>query len=97
VAQHDYSLETRPTSPELGALLLAHVSAATAARYGVTIQAEAVIDEEHRLILIVEAAGRENVERFVAFFTRFGSVQLYSASSGEETVRREGHTADGRI
>jgi len=41
------------------------VTAATAARYGVTIEAEALIDGEHLLLLVVRAASQEAVERFL--------------------------------
>ena len=92
VAQHRHPPDACPSSPASGSLLLTHVSAVTAARYGVTIQAEAVIDGDHCLILVVEAAEREQVERFMAFFTRFGSVHVYPASSGEAAVARGGCT-----
>lgn len=89
VALHQHPPDTCPASSS-GFLLLDHVSAATAARYGIAIQAEAVIDGEHRMVLIVEAAERERVERFMAFFARYGDVQVLSASSGEEAVARGG-------
>ena len=88
VAQHHHPPEACPASRQWGSLLLAHVSAATAARYGVAIQAEAVLDQEHGLILVVEAADREHVERFMAFFARFGSVQVLPASASEAAVAR---------
>jgi hypothetical protein len=88
VAQHHHPPEACPASRQWGSLLLAHVSAATAARSGVAIQAEAVIDQEHGLILVLEAADREHVERFMAFFARFGSVQVLPASVSEAAVAR---------
>src|SRR5205823_12253623 len=100
VAQHRHPATACPAAPDSGALLLAHVSAATAARYGLAIQAEAVLDEAHELILIVEAAEQAQVERFMALFARFGSVQVWPASSSEEAVARGGcatdHGAAGR-
>ena len=47
VAQHRHPPGQCPASPGSGPLLLSRVSAATAARYGVTIEAEALIDGEH--------------------------------------------------
>jgi len=97
VAQHRHSPESCPASSDAGALLLAHVSAATAARYGVAIQAEAVVDGEHGLLLIVEAAEREQVEAFMSFFARLGQVQVRSASSSDEAVARGGCSATVHI
>src|SRR5438874_9579393 len=93
VAQHQHPAATCPAALAAGALLQTHVSAATAARYGLAIQAEAVLDEAHELILVVEAAEQAQVERFMAVFARFGSVQVWPASSSEEAVSRGGCTA----
>jgi hypothetical protein len=72
--------------------LLSYVSAATAARYGVTILAEAVPEGEHRLILILQAAHQDQVEQFMSFFSQFGSVRLKQAWSSEATIARGGCT-----
>jgi hypothetical protein len=93
VAHHRHPPHACPAAGETGALLLAHVSAASAARYGLAIQAEAVLDGAHELILVVEAADRERVERFMAVFARFGSVEVRPASSSEEAVARGGCAA----
>jgi hypothetical protein len=93
VAQHRHPAPACPAAPGVGALLLAHLSAATAARYGVAIQAEAVLDGAHELLLVVEAAERGQVERFMAVFARSGSVQVWPASSAEEAVARGGCAA----
>lgn len=77
--------------PGLGAVQLAHLSAAVAARYGVAIQAEAVLQEEPGQILILEAADRESVEAFMSFFTRWGEVRVLSACTAEEAVARSTH------
>ena len=90
VAQHRHPAEACLAAGEAGALLLAQVSAATAAQYGLAIQAEAVLDEAHELLLIVEAAERAQVERYLAVLARFGSVQVWPASSAEEAVARGG-------
>lgn len=70
--------------------MLSRVSAATAARYGVTIEAEAFMDEEHLLLLVVQAANREAVERFLAFLPGQDYLQVLSACSAEEAVERGG-------
>lgn len=88
VATHRHTPEHCPASFRRGAELLSYVSAINAARYGVTIQSEAIIDGEHRLILILQATERAKVERFLAFFSQFGSVELLSASSSDTAVAR---------
>ena len=64
VAQHQHPPETCPAST--GSQLLSQISAAAAARHGVTIEAEAPIDGEHRLLLVVDAADQQEVEVFLA-------------------------------
>lgn len=93
VTHHAHAPEACPASTEGGAALLAHVSAASAARHGVSIQAEALLDAHH-LVLIVEAAGREQVEAFMAFFAPRGEVQVLGASSAEDAVARGGCSLD---
>ena len=88
VAQHRHPPEHCPASAEMGSLLLSRVSAAAAARYGVTIEAEALIDGEHCLLLVVEAATRGAVERFLAFLPWPDGLQVRPACSAEEAVER---------
>ena len=91
VAQHSHPPDQCPASPGSGPLLLSRVSAATAARYGVTIEAEALIDGEHLLLLVVQAASREAVERFLAFLPGPGCcLRVRPACSAEEAVQRGG-------
>jgi hypothetical protein len=86
VAEHRHSPEWCPASPGSGPLLLSRVSAATAARYGVTIEAEALIDGEHLLLLVVRAASPEAVERFLAFLPGPGCLRVLPARTAEEAV-----------
>ena len=62
---------------------------AVAGRSGVTIEAEAIIDGEH-LLLVVEAASQEAVERFLAFLPGPGYLRIRPACSAEEAVQRGG-------
>jgi hypothetical protein len=87
VAHHRHSPESCSASA-IGAQLLSRVSAAAAASYGVTIEAEALIDGEHRLLLIVDAVDREAVEQFLAFLADHGDMQVLPASTAEEAVER---------
>ena len=90
VAQHRHPPDQCPASPGSGPLLLSRVSAAAAARYGVTIEAEALVDGEHLLLLVVQAASQEAVEHFLAFLPGPGYLQILPACSAEEAVQRGG-------
>ncbi|MGH3125845.1 MAG: hypothetical protein ACRDND_33125 [Streptosporangiaceae bacterium] len=90
VVQYRHPPEHCPASAGNGRVLLSQVSAATAARYGVTIEAEAVIDGKHCLLLVVEAASRPAVERFLAFLPPLGDLQVLPASTAEQAVERGG-------
>ena len=90
VAQHRHPADQCPASAGSGSLLLSRVSAAAAARFGVTIEAEALIDGEHLLLLVVQAASQEAVQRFLAFLPGPGCLQILPACSAEEAVQRGG-------
>jgi hypothetical protein len=95
LAQHCHAPERCPAAtPETAWQLVEHISAAAAARYGVAIQAEAVL-EEHAIYLIVEAASQEQVERYMAYFARIGTVRVRPAVSSEEAATRRGCAAGG--
>ena len=90
VAQHRHPPDRCPASSGRGPLLLSRVSAATAARYGVTIEAEALMEGEHLLLLVVQAASQEAVERFLDFLPGPGHLRVLPACSAEEAVQRGG-------
>jgi hypothetical protein len=90
VAQHRHLPQDCPAAPGRGPLLLSRVSAATAARYGVTIEAEALLDGEHLLLLAVQAPSREAVERFLAFLPGPGNLRVLPACTAEQAVQRGG-------
>lgn len=50
--------------PSMGPMLLSHMSAANAAKYGISGQAEAVANDKHALYLIAEAGDEEHVSQF---------------------------------
>ena len=96
LALHSHAPERCPAAePAAAEQLLAHISAATAARYGVAIQAEAVL-EEHAIYLVLQAASQEQVERYMAYFAPLGAVWVRPAVSGEVAVTRQGCAA-GRV
>lgn len=88
VAQHRHSPEDCPAGPGRGELLLSRISTAAAARYGVTIEAEAFIGARHVLLLVVEAASQEAVERFLAVLPGPGDLLVLPALTAEEAVER---------
>jgi len=79
-----------PASGGGGSALLTQVSAANAARYRVAICAEALIDDEHCILFVLEAPDREAVERFLAFLLPFGDLRVLPASTAEQAVARGG-------
>ena len=72
--------------PEYGPQLLAILAGASEA--GVEIRAEAVVDGEHELNLIVEAANSETVVQFMQPFMMMGSVSVRAGSACERVVER---------
>ena len=91
VAMHQHAPETCPAGdPAMGPMLTGHLSAANAATYGVTVQAEAVADDKHTLYLIAEADNEEQMNQFLAPFAQAGSVELLPASPCEAAVNRGG-------
>lgn len=68
--------------------LLSRVSAGAAARHGVAIEAEALVDTEHRLLLVVYAADQQTVEGFLAFLRDSGDLEVLPASTVEGAIER---------
>jgi uncharacterized protein DUF3303 len=91
VARHQHAADQCPAAdPQMGPMLLRHLSAANASGQGVTIQAEAVVNDAHALYLIVEADSRDRVEGFMAPFAQLGTVEVLPASSCEAVIGRGG-------
>jgi hypothetical protein len=91
VAIHQHAPETCPAGdPAMGSMLLNHLSAASAAKYGVSVHAEAVANDKHTLYLIAEAGDEEQLNQFLAPFAQAGSVELLPASVCEAVVDRGG-------
>ena len=89
VVQHKHTDATCPArNMEMGPMLLTHLSEENAGRFGVTIKSEAVVDGAHTLYLIVEAADKQKVEKFMEPFTRAGSFEVMPASVCEVVVER---------
>ncbi len=91
VARHQHAAERCPAAdPEMGSMLLAHLSPENAAKYGIDIHGEAVVNDAHTLYMIVDAPDRLRVEQFLAPFAQAGSVEVLGASSCAAVVERGG-------
>ncbi len=89
--KHQHTAETCPAkNPEMGQMLLNHLSRMNARKYGVDLQGEAVLDGQHTLMLIMQAKDKESVEKFMQPFAQAGSVDITTASSCEAVVGRGG-------
>jgi hypothetical protein len=94
VTRHQHAPESCPAAdPQMGSMLLSHISPDNAATYGITIQGEAVVNNAHTFYMIVEAPDQEQVERFMAPFAQAGSVEVLPASTCEAVVGRAGCAA----
>src|SRR5260370_41085262 len=94
VVRHQHPADQCPAAdPQMGSMLLTHLAPENASAQGVTIDAEAVVNDAHTLYLIVEADTRDRVEGFMAPFARAGTVEVLSASTCEAVVGRRGCAA----
>jgi len=74
----------------MGSMLLQHLNPQNARKFGVHIQGDVVLDNQHTLVLILEADNRESVEQFMQPFEMAGSVEIHPASTCEVVVDRAG-------
>ena len=89
--KHEHSAETCPVKdPNMGAMLLSHINHENARKFGIEIQGDAVLDNQHTFVLILEAQDRDQVENYMQPFKAAGSVEIYPASQCEEVVERAG-------
>ena len=91
VVQHQHPSDRCPAQdPQMAPMLLQHLSAENAQRFGLTIQGEAVVNNAHTLYLIVDASNQESVNQFMQPFAQAGSVEVLPASSCEAVIGRGG-------
>ncbi len=89
VVEHHHSPDHCPAGDkQMGPKLLTHLSRSNAAKFGVKIQSEAVVNGAHTLYLIVEASSEDGVRKFMEPFSRAGSVDVKQASHCETVVQR---------
>jgi len=88
---HQHRAETCPArNPEMGNMLLKHISPANAIKYNVDIIADAVLDGEHTFVLILEAKDENAILAFMQPFSMAGTVDIRPASHCETVVERAG-------
>lgn len=89
--RHQHSEETCPArDPEMGAMLLSHISPLNARKFGVEIRGDAVLDGQHTFVLIVESDSKDKIDGFMQPFKMAGPVDIIPASSCEVVVERAG-------
>jgi DMSO/TMAO reductase YedYZ molybdopterin-dependent catalytic subunit len=94
IIRHEHLQERCPASdPDMGALLLNHLSRANVKRHGIDIQAEAVAQGAHTLYMIVSADNDERVYRFMEPFVQAGTVEVLPASTCARVVASGGCAA----
>lgn len=91
IVRHSHAPERCPAGdPLMGTMLLSHLSPENAARNGITIRGEAVLDGKHTLYMFMEAPNRDHIERFMTPFRGAGDLDIWHASPCERVIERGG-------
>ena len=91
VVQHIHAAETCPAGhSEMGPMLLQHISEGNAAKSGIKVRGDAVLNGQHTFYLILEADGTDKIQEFMSPFAQMGSVEIWPANTCEVVVDR-GH------
>ena len=94
IVRHQHPAEGCPAQdPLLGASLLNHLSRPNVRRFGLQIHGEAVVQGEHTMYMIVEAADEGRLRAFLQPFQMAGSVDIYPASTCVRVVASGGCAA----
>jgi ribosomal protein L7Ae-like RNA K-turn-binding protein len=89
--RHQHNAETCPAkNPDMGQMLLQHLSKQNARKFGVDLIGDAVLDAQHTLVLIAESEDKQYLEQFMQPFAMAGSVEIFPASTCEAVVERHG-------
>ena len=79
--RHQHSPETCPAKdPQMGGMLLQHISKPNARNFGVEVRGDAVLDGQHTFVLILEADSKTKIEQFMQPFAQAGTVEITPAS-----------------
>ena len=74
--------------PEMGKMLLSHLDASDASKFGINIQAKVGAESQHTLHLIMDAADGQKVDEYMAMFTEMGTVEVTPGIACEAIVAR---------
>jgi ribosomal protein L7Ae-like RNA K-turn-binding protein len=89
--RHQHTPETCPArDPEMGQMLLQHLTKTNARKFGIDLLADAVLDGQHTLVLIAESEDPQYLRDYMQPFAQAGSVEISSASTCEAVVERRG-------
>lgn len=89
--RHQHSPETCPAkNPEMGQMLLQHLTKSNAKKFGIDLIGDAVLDSQHTLVLIAESEDKQYLENFMQPFAQAGPVEIINASTCEAVVERQG-------
>lgn len=91
VVKHQHKEETCPAKdPKMGAMLLMHLSKPSAAKMGVNMLSDAVVNGAHTFYIICAASDQATVQNFMTPFAQTGSVEIMPSSSCETVVANRG-------
>ncbi len=89
--RHQHAAERCPAkNPEMGQMLLQHLTKSNARKYGIDLIGDAVLDGQHTLVVIAEAEDKQYLVDFMQPFAQAGSVEIVPASTCEAVVARQG-------
>jgi DMSO/TMAO reductase YedYZ molybdopterin-dependent catalytic subunit len=91
IVRHQHAPEGCPAQdPLMGAGLLNHLSRPNVRKFGLQIHGEAVVQGEHTMYLIVEAADEVRLRAFMQPFQMAGSLDIFPASTCVRAVASGG-------
>ncbi|MCS6908583.1 MAG: DUF3303 family protein [Anaerolineales bacterium] len=89
--RHQHAPDQCPAKdPQMGSMLLQHLSSEQANRFGIHVHGDAVLDGAHTLVLILEADSQAKVEEYLQPFKQVGLVEVFPASPCERVIERRG-------
>ncbi len=97
VTRHQHAAETCPAGDlNMGPMLLQHVSKDNAARSGINIHGESVV-QGHTFYMIAEASDIEMMREFMEPFTKVGKVEIWEGNSCATVVARRNCGSGGSV
>ena len=89
--RHEHTAEACPArDPQMGQMLLQHLTRGNARKFGIDLLADAVLDGRHTLVLIAESEDPQYLQDYMQPFAQAGSVEISAASTCEAVVERRG-------